>query len=163
MTAVDRTATHIKDAAETTAADLRQAAEDAADHVRDTAETKLDDGAHALTDGVTDRGDAYADAARRAGSQFPAGSLEERAMQEIANRIDGALSHVRDKGFDELSRDVATFARRNPLLFLGGAVLAGFAAARVLKAETPRAAPAYSDDPWAGHLSAPAVATGDAQ
>ncbi|MFW2544638.1 hypothetical protein ACN2XU_18535 [Primorskyibacter sp. 2E107] len=163
MSAADRTAEHLKDAAESTAAEMKQAAESTAADLRQATEAKLDEGVRSIRDDVTGRGDDMADAARSAGQQFPAGSIEERAMQEVASRIDGALAHIRDKGFDELSADVATFARRNPLLFLGGAALAGFAAARVLKAETPEPAPAATDDPWSGHLAAPAVRTGEPQ
>ncbi|MFZ7093895.1 hypothetical protein [Primorskyibacter sp. 2E233] len=81
------------------------------------------------------------------------GSLEDCALQEVARQVDGAIARFSEQGLEETLADVTQFARRNPLLFLGGAALAGFAAARVLKAETPpQSAP--GNDPWSGHLAA---------
>ena len=70
--------------------------------------------------------------------------------------VDQIAAHLRDRPVDELVADAAGFARRNPLLVLGGAALVGFAAARIVKSSggsfTAQTGPV---DPWSGHLSQP--------
>ncbi|MEY8838081.1 hypothetical protein AB9K41_03460, partial [Cribrihabitans sp. XS_ASV171] len=63
-----------------------------------------------------------------------------------------AASAVRDADFNSIQEDLTVFARRNPLLFFGGAALLGFVAARALKASER-----HDDDGYAP--AAPAVPT----
>jgi hypothetical protein len=62
-----------------------------------------------------------------------------------ADQVDQLASRLRDSDPNELIGDVESFARRQPALFLGGAVLLGMAAARFLKASPPESSgSAYS-------------------
>jgi hypothetical protein len=68
--------------------------------------------------------------------------------------LDQVTARLSDGPVEDLVADAAGFARRNPLLVLGGAALAGFAAARIVKSagvsSNTQNDPA---DPWSGHLS----------
>ena len=45
--------------------------------------------------------------------------------------------YFRDRNVDDVMRDVRSMARKNPAMVLGGALMAGFMAARFLKASEP--------------------------
>jgi hypothetical protein len=59
-----------------------------------------------------------------------------RIAEQAADRVDRASSYLRDADSDRLLGDVEDFGRRQPWAVLAGAVLAGFAAARFLKASS---------------------------
>ena len=46
-------------------------------------------------------------------------------------------SYLRDHDMNDVVRDAESYARREPLVFLGAAFAAGFIAARFLKASSP--------------------------
>jgi hypothetical protein len=54
-------------------------------------------------------------------------------LHQTADQIDSAAQTVRDRDMRELVGEVESFARRQPALFFGGAMLLGFAALRFLK------------------------------
>ncbi len=56
------------------------------------------------------------------------------AFQQAAESIGNLADTVEGKEPREMMRDVDQFARQNPSAFLAGAAIAGFAAARVMKA-----------------------------
>lgn len=99
--------------------------------------------------------DEAARATEAARNEVDPDSIQAAALKQIGAQISHAADRLRDKPVDAMVDDVAVFARRNPMLFLGGAALAGFAAARFLKsgnAGSDRHASHASDDPWSGHL-----------
>ncbi len=59
-----------------------------------------------------------------------------RIADQAADRVDRAGSYLRDTDSDRLLGDVEDFGRRQPWAVLAGAALAGFAAARFLKASS---------------------------
>ncbi|MFP7673851.1 hypothetical protein ACG74X_10920 [Marivita sp. S0852] len=129
----------------------------------DTAQEALDDAkaqaqhtaretAEGVQDRVVEEADQTADAAQRASDAFDPGSLQAAALAQLAQGIEGMAQTLRDRSIDGLVDDVAVFARRNPVLFLSGAALAGFAAARFLKS-SPTHADDDVHDPWTDHLS----------
>jgi hypothetical protein len=67
-----------------------------------------------------------------------AGSLETGMPQvasygqDAAARLEGAAKTLRQRNIDDLVADIGNFARAQPVLFLGGAMLAGFALTRFL-------------------------------
>ena len=85
----------------------------------------------------------------------PVDNAPDLALLQTA-LLDQITAHLRDRPVDNIVADAAGFARRNPLLVLGGAALAGFAAARMVKSagvsSNTQNDPA---DPWSGHLSNP--------
>lgn len=80
-------------------------------------------------------------------------TLQDAALAQLGAQINVIAARLQDTSVDEMVDDVALFARRNPLLFLGGAALAGFAAARFLKSEAGSQTSEDDEfDPWSGHL-----------
>lgn len=132
--------------------DLASAAEDAGRRVRDGA----DAAAGEMANRAGERVENAADAARAAGDEFDAGSLQARAADELAAQLQSVAGVLRETDLSQAAGQVSRFARENPALFLGGAALLGFAAARFLKSSAPehrsRATVAQETDPWTGHV-----------
>lgn len=85
--------------------------------------------------------------APEAGQALDLSALQAQMVAAVSQQIDGMARQLLERPLDEVIDDAAVFARRNPLLVLGGAAILGFAAARFLKAEPP-AARAASENPW---------------
>jgi hypothetical protein len=132
----------------------KQRASEMAEDARDTATAKAREEAEKVRADAINEADDAASATRAAESQFDDDSLQAAALRQIGAQINSVADQMRDKPVDAMVDDVAVFARRNPMLFLGGAALAGFAAARFLKSGsgTPTRTQASAHDPWAGHL-----------
>lgn len=78
------------------------------------------------------------------------GGKDRRAVADLAERTAEGLerlsSTLRTKDLDVMVRDAESFARRQPALFLGAAVAAGFLAGRFLKSSSvPDRAESHSD------------------
>jgi hypothetical protein len=58
-------------------------------------------------------------------------------VHDAAMRLEDAAKNLRQRNVDDLMDDVSRFARSQPALFFGGAMLAGFALARFLKSSAP--------------------------
>jgi ElaB/YqjD/DUF883 family membrane-anchored ribosome-binding protein len=70
---------------------------------------------------------------------------------QAASRVEGFSSYLRDHDMNDVVRDAESYARREPLIFLGAAFAVGFIAARFLKASSPNnggSAPNY-ERTWA--------------
>jgi hypothetical protein len=61
-----------------------------------------------------------------------------RYIRQASEQIQGVADNVRERDVRELVGDVQEFARQQPTLFFGGAVVLGFAALRFLKSAPPR-------------------------
>lgn len=124
-------------------------ANDATDYVSTAAQEQAE---HARSEAI-DTVESAASAADAAGREIDSDSLQAAALNQIGDQISSVAAQLRDKPVDEMVDDVAVFARTNPLLFLGGAALIGFAAARFIKSgEGSHAAREDETDPWSGHL-----------
>lgn len=130
----------------------KDAVTDMANDARDTAAGSARDHAETARSQAIDEMDDAADAAEAARDEFEPNSLQAAALEQIGAQINAVASQLRDKPVDAMVDDVAVFARKNPLLFLGGAALAGFAAARFLKSGEGSSRTVEHDDPWSGHL-----------
>ncbi|SHH02355.1 hypothetical protein [Cognatishimia maritima] len=94
---------------------------------------------------------ATADAAQAASRSFEPGSMQAQATDFVAAQLADAAHRVRTVDLEETAAEVVGFARRNPLIFIGAAALAGFAATRFMKAtaEEPARLPApMPQDPY---------------
>ena len=80
-------------------------------------------------DEIADMGSAL----RRAADELRAGSPQERTFGQMADALADVSETVRGKDFGEMAGDLSGFARRNPLAFLGGAALLGFAGTRIAR------------------------------
>ena len=108
----------------------REALDEASSAAKRKAQEKADDAkAH-----VANSADHTASQIRDAGGAFDAGSLINEAAQRLADNLSEAASAVRTADLRTVQSDLSAFARRNPLLFFGGAAALGFAAARMMKA-----------------------------
>lgn len=125
-----------KQSAERLAEDARSTAEKLSGRARDEAWSQ----AERARSGVATEMSGIADALRRAAEDMRSGSPQERTFGQIAESLADASETIRDRDVGQLAGDVSDFARRNPLAFLGGAALAGFAATRfaMATARTPR-------------------------
>ena len=129
-------------------AQARQAGEDmksAASDVAQSAQSEVEQKAVTAKRNVADEVSNVASALRSASEQLRDGSPQERTFAQVADSLANASETIRDKDFGEMARDLQSYARDNPAVFLGGAALLGFAAARFAKAsaesdEAPSAA-----------------------
>lgn len=69
-------------------------------------------------------------AAGEVGQELP---FAAKYLHQTAEQIESAAQTVRERDMRELVGEVENFARRQPALFFGGAMLLGFAALRFLK------------------------------
>ena len=73
-------------------------------------------------------------ALRSAADDMRSGSPQERTFSQIADSLADVSDTMRDKDLGEMVGAVTDFAKRNPIVFLGSAVMLGFAASRFVKA-----------------------------
>lgn len=64
-------------------------------------------------------------------------------IRQASEQIQGMADTVRERDVRELVGEVQDFARKQPTLFFGGAVLLGFAALRFLNSTPPRQSAAF--------------------
>jgi hypothetical protein len=117
-----------------------QAARDQASAVwndtKDSARSVLGDQQKAAASGLGQFAGALRKAAREmgdGGEQAPMSRMIESAADGL-ERFSGTL---RERDLDGLMRDVESFARRQPIVFFGAAIAAGFLATRFMKATRP--------------------------
>lgn len=120
--------------AKRTAADIADQARDAAGSVAQDVTQAAKSQANAAKSSVADEMSGVASALRTAAEEMRNGSPQERTFGQIAEGLADASDAVRDKDLSTMVQDVTVFARNNPLVFLGGAALIGFAATRFAKA-----------------------------
>lgn len=106
-------------------------AKDATDQVSKSVSSQKSAGADYLA--------SFAQATGRAADQFE-NDIPQAAqfIRQASEQIQGFADTVRERDARELLSDVQDFARRQPTLFFGGAVVLGFAALRFLKSGTPK-------------------------
>ncbi|SPJ23386.1 hypothetical protein [Palleronia abyssalis] len=120
--------------AHTMADDARDAGNEAYRTVRDEAGRQAD---HAQGRVASEAGNV-ADALRKAAEASRDGSPQERTFGQVADAMADVSEAIERKDLGELMDDASDFARRNPVAFLGGAALLGFAASRFAKASSHR-------------------------
>lgn len=129
---------HVSELAEETKTMAREKAAERVEAVRDTAAERVEN---------------TANAAHAAAGQFDPASLQAEAMRNVASHVEGFANRLRATDVESMARQTSDFARKNPLLFIGGAAVLGFVATRFLKSQpVDRADGSASldldDDPW---------------
>ena len=109
-----------------------QSAQD--ENVADLARRATAEQAASAKDAAAMRAAEEAERVREAGESFDPGSFAHHASEHIADNLSAAARSIESTDLNHVAADVADFARRQPLLFFGGAALLGFAAGRALKA-----------------------------
>ena len=107
-------------------------AQNAKDRVTDEVSRQAEAGRDGVANEISDMGQAL----RRAAEELRSGSPQERTFGQMANTLADLSDTVRDKDLGEIVNDVSGFARRNPVGFLAGAALLGFAGTRLAKASS---------------------------
>jgi hypothetical protein len=62
------------------------------------------------------------------------GSPQEQTVAQAIDSLADASDALREKDSNDAIQAIDMFARRNPIVFMGAAALAGFAATRLIKA-----------------------------
>ena len=127
-----------REAAHDLKAQATRVAQDAAETARDEAYARGETVKHSAADEIGNVGSAL----RKAANDMRSGSPQERTIGYLATTLADASDSIREKDLAEMVDDVTGFARRNPLLFVTGAALLGFAASRFGKASH---VPSYDD------------------
>lgn len=107
---------------------------DAASQKFQEAVTEVRAKADGAKSGVAGDVNDIASALRRASEELRGGSPQERTLGQISTSLADASDQIRDKDLGEMVAMASKVARNNPMLFLGGAALLGFAASRFAKA-----------------------------
>ena len=82
--------------------------------------------------------DSVAQSLRKTGSEMRDEQPQLASLAEqAAGRVGDVSNYLREHELRDFVREAENFARREPLLFLGGAFAVGFVAARFLKASSP--------------------------
>lgn len=69
-----------------------------------------------------------------------------RYASQVADQFDRFTQNVKERPIEDLFGDVEEFARHQPLLFIGGAMAAGFLLGRMIKSTDTRAARRTAED-----------------
>jgi hypothetical protein len=123
-------------AAKNNASQLGDAALDMANSAKDKVEAAVSERKSVGADYIG----SIAQATERAAHEFEAELPQAaRYIRQASAQIQGVADTVRERDVRELVGEVQDFARRQPTLFFGGAVVLGFAALRFLKSTAPNA------------------------
>ncbi|SFP34029.1 hypothetical protein [Tranquillimonas alkanivorans] len=120
-------------------------AKSSAHNMADEARAKAAEMAEEARDRAWQQGEYYKNAAadetgkvasalRKASDDLRDGTPQERVIGRMAEGLAETADGMREMDVTEIGRELTGFARRNPVAFLGGAALLGFAASRFLKA-----------------------------
>ncbi|WP_394152010.1 hypothetical protein [Loktanella salsilacus] len=145
MTDINSTVDAAARDAKTAAHDVSAEAKSVVNDVTQQAKSVANDAKETIKSEVTARADAakgaaaqevnnVASALRKAANESRTGSPQERTFGQIADTLADASDAISNKDLGTAISDVGHFARRNPLVFLAGAALAGFAVSRFAKA-----------------------------
>ena len=123
---------------------LSTAAKDMANDATGKVKTALNDQKAAGADYIGN----IAQAVHRAAGEFD-GDVPQAAqyIRQAAAQLDSVANSVRERDMGELIGDVRQFARRQPTLFFGGALILGFAALRFFKSSSPDTVRGYASGP----------------
>jgi hypothetical protein len=131
----------------------RAAAGDATSELAAGARSALAEAGDVATEKSTEMKDAAAGEIARtakgleaAAAELEGAPLQQDLLQEAADGLKQISQAIEGKSIGALAGELSDFGRRNPLAYLGGAALAGFALARFARASSPDGSTA-ADDP----------------
>lgn len=123
--------------AKSTAEDVARKTRDAAYDAVDAAKSQARTHAESAKESVASEVDSLANAMSDASNDLAEGSPQARLTGQAADHLAEVSNAIRDADLQEVVAATTRFARRNPAMFLGGAALLGFAAARFAKSSAP--------------------------
>lgn len=128
-----RTAQHAKETAGTAMADVREGVAQGTARVKQEAAARTESAKASLAEELTATADALGSAAR----EMEGHSLQRNLLSQASEGLTSVSRAIEGKSVGDIVSDLAAFGRRNPVVFLGGATLAGFALARLAQASAP--------------------------
>ena len=134
MTTETDSKTELKKSAEAVADTASKLARDATE----TAKSKIEATTAQARDGIASEMQDTAAALRRAAQEVRDGSPQGSTFSYLADGLADMADSVKGQNVSDLFGIVNDFARRNPVAFLGGAALLGFATSRFAKASGPQ-------------------------
>lgn len=134
-------ASHLKDRARVGLADMAEGAAAATQQARDAAGKLAGEAAHGFADAVETHKTASAEAiasvarsARDAAAGFEKQSPQvARLVRSAADSVERVSVDLRDQSLNDMVKSVADFAQRQPKLFFGFGIAAGFLLSRLLR------------------------------
>lgn len=126
----------IRDKATTVIGDIAQELKLRAGEVVGTVSSKATNYADMAKGTIANDVESVASALRSAANEMSRGSASERTFSQIASGLADASDAMQNKDLGQIIGALSDYARRNPMIFLGSAVLVGFAATRFAKATT---------------------------
>lgn len=94
----------------------------------------------------------WASALDRAAAELGPDSMQGQLLRQASDGLDDVARSIESRSVGEMVEAVADFGRRNPLAFVGGAMMAGFALSRFATASRP--GPEWDDEPDYGPSAA---------
>jgi hypothetical protein len=132
----ERQAERLKEHAHDLKGEAADAASRAGSALQSKAKSIADDARRGLADEVTSLARALRASAEQLEQEQHRGTA--RCINEAAQGIERFADGFRDQGLDTMMHRTESFARRQPALFFGGAVAAGFALTRFLRSSAER-------------------------
>lgn len=118
--------------------EVRQKTSEAVDNAKQAARSTIGEQKQAAASGLGEFAGCLRNAAREVHERNPMVASVAEGAAERLQRLSGTLG---SKDLDTIVRDAESFARREPMVFLGTAVVAGFLAIRLLKSAPVQEAP----------------------
>lgn len=121
-------------------ADVKDKAQEATQQAREQARTRVSGVVDERSTQAGEQVSSTAQALRKTSEELhgQGQSAPARAVESLADRVEGVGSWLRDSDGDTLLQDVEDFARRNPTAVMFGGLALGFAASRLLRASSSR-------------------------
>ena len=127
-----------------TARDAGAAAQERLGDFRDAALSSLDEAKSAATEKVEETKDQAAGEIARtaqglaaAAEEMEGSPFQQDLLREAADGLKQIAHAVEGKSIGTMAAELSEFGRQNPVAYLGGAALVGFALARFARASTP--------------------------
>jgi hypothetical protein len=126
----------MKEQVSSAAAEMKAEARHAAEGVKE----QIRSGAAKQKDVAAQQMEGWAHALKSASDDLEGRGQDSVAgwVRQAAAGLERASGTMRERGVDDLIGTVEDFARRQPVAFLGGAVVAGFGLARLMKSSADR-------------------------
>jgi hypothetical protein len=149
----------VKEAAKTTTRAVKQQASDFASDIGHELSKTVEDQKMRGVEAIQGFTQAINTAADQLEGQSP---LVARYVRDAVEKVEGLSENISSRNVQELLKATSELARAQPLLFLGGAVAAGFALSRFLKSSARNGSPQSNRSDTPAEASHMPDATGSA-
>ena len=145
-----------KEQAKQLASQAGQALKTEAQSFAQTAQERARAEAQKRTQAATQTLQTFAGAIRKAGDELGESdqSPAARLVRQAADGLEGLATNLAGKQPEDLLNDVRGFGRRNPVAFIGGAVLIGVALGRFVRASEASASEKVYGEDFSGEIGA---------